>query len=45
MVSVRITAQNKGLVEAEETGIALQADVETMKGNDYDSLPAVVSKI
>ena len=43
MVSDRITALNKGLVDAEETRIALQADVETIKGNEYDSLPAVVS--
>jgi polysaccharide biosynthesis transport protein len=43
MVSDRITALNKGLVEAEETRIALQADVEAIKGNAYDSLPAVVS--
>jgi capsular exopolysaccharide synthesis family protein len=43
MVSDRINALNKGLVQAEETRIALQADVEAIKGNDYDSLPAVVS--
>jgi succinoglycan biosynthesis transport protein ExoP len=43
MVSDRITALNKGLVDAEETRIALQADVEAIKGNEYDSLPAVVS--
>jgi polysaccharide biosynthesis transport protein len=45
MVSDRITALNKGLVAAEETRIGLQADVESIKNNNYDSLPAVVNNL
>ena len=43
MVGDRLAALNKALVEAEETRISLQADVGTIQGNDYDSIPAVVN--
>ena len=43
MVSDRLAAINKALVDAEETRIALQADVETINNNNYDAVPAVVS--
>ena len=43
MVSDRMAAINKALVDAEETRIALQADVETVNNNNYDAVPAVVS--
>ena len=43
MVSDRIVDLNRSFVKAEEARIALQANVQTIKGNDYDSVPAVVS--
>jgi polysaccharide biosynthesis transport protein len=43
MVSDRMAAINKALVDAEETRIALQADVETVNNDNYDAVPAVVS--
>ena len=43
MVGDRIENLNRALVQAEESRIGLQADVETIKTNDYDSLPAVVN--
>jgi capsular exopolysaccharide synthesis family protein len=43
MVSDRMAAVNKALVDAEETRISLQADVETINNNNYDAVPAVVS--
>jgi polysaccharide biosynthesis transport protein len=43
MVSDRMAAINKALVNAEETRIALQADVETVNNDNYDAVPAVVS--
>ena len=43
MVSDRLAAINKALVDAEEARIALQAEVETVKNNNYDAMPAVVS--
>jgi capsular exopolysaccharide synthesis family protein len=45
MVSDRLAAINKALVDAEEARIALQADVETIKNNDHDAVPAVVSNV
>jgi succinoglycan biosynthesis transport protein ExoP len=45
IVSDRINALSKGVVQAEETRIALQADVEAIKSNNYDSLPAVVNNL
>jgi len=43
LVSERMTELNKALVEAEESRIALQAEVETLKSNDYDAVPEVVN--
>jgi len=43
MVSDRLTALNKALVQDEETRISLQADVGTIQGNNFDSVPAVVN--
>ena len=43
MISDRMAAINKALVDAEETRIALQADVETVNNDNYDAVPAVVS--
>lgn len=43
MMGDRIENLNRALVQAEESRIELQADVETIKSNDYDSLPAVVN--
>ena len=45
MVSDRLAAINKALVDAEETRIALQAEVETINNNNYDAVPAVVSNV
>lgn len=45
MVSDRMAALNKALVDAEETRIALQADVETINNNNYDAVPEVVSNV
>jgi polysaccharide biosynthesis transport protein len=42
LVSERMTALNKGLVDAEERRIALQAEVETINNKDYDAVPEVV---
>ncbi len=39
----RMTELSKALVAAETQRISLQADVETIKAHDYDSLPAVVN--
>ena len=43
MVSDRMAAINKALVDAEETRIAFQADVETVNNDNYDAVPAVVN--
>ena len=43
MLSDRLTAINKALVDAEEARIALQAEVETINNDNYDTVPAVVS--
>ena len=43
MVSDRMAAINKALVDAEEKRIALQADVATINNNNFDAVPAVVS--
>jgi capsular exopolysaccharide synthesis family protein len=45
IVSQRLTQLNHNLVDAEAQRIALQADVETIRNNDYDELPAVVSSV
>jgi len=41
MGSERMADLNRALVEAETRRILLQADIETIKARDYDSLPAV----
>jgi succinoglycan biosynthesis transport protein ExoP len=41
----RMAELNRAVVLAETQRIALQADVETIKAGDYDSLPAVVSTV
>ena len=43
MMGDRIENLSHALVQAEESRIGLQADVQTIKTNDYDSLPAVVN--
>ena len=43
IASDRMAAINKALVDAEETRIALQADVETVNNDNFDAVPAVVS--
>ena len=43
MLSDRLAAINKALVDAEEARIALQAEVETVNNDNYDAVPAVVS--
>ena len=43
MLSDRLAAINKALVDAEEARIALQAEVETINNNNYEAVPAVVS--
>jgi polysaccharide biosynthesis transport protein len=43
MMSDRIENLNVALVQAEESRIGLQADVQTIETNNYDSLPAVVN--
>lgn len=43
VISERMAAINKALVDAEETRIALQADVETINNSNYDAVPAVVN--
>jgi succinoglycan biosynthesis transport protein ExoP len=43
LVSERIADINKDLVDAQERRIALQAEVETIKSNDYDAIPEVVN--
>jgi succinoglycan biosynthesis transport protein ExoP len=45
MASERMTELDKALVAAETQRISLQADVETIKAHDYDSLPAVVNAV
>jgi capsular exopolysaccharide synthesis family protein len=45
MMGDRIENLNRALVQAEESRIGLQADVQTIKTNDYDSLPAVVNNL
>jgi polysaccharide biosynthesis transport protein len=42
MVTERISDLNKALVAAQTQRIASEADVETIKAGDYDSLPEVV---
>ncbi len=42
LVSERMIALNKGLVEADERRISLQAEVETINSKDYDAVPEVV---
>ena len=42
LVSERMIALNKGLIDAEERRIAFQAEVETVNNNDYDAVPEVV---
>jgi len=42
LVSERMTALSKGLVDAEERRIALQAEVETINNKDYEAVPEVV---
>ncbi len=42
-VAERMTALAKGLIDAEETRIALQAEVETIKGKNFDAVPEVVN--
>ena len=41
--SERMVGLNKALVDAEEKRIALQAEVETIKSNDFDAVPEVVN--
>ncbi|MBV8772634.1 MAG: polysaccharide biosynthesis tyrosine autokinase [Deltaproteobacteria bacterium] len=43
MAAERMAELNHSLVVAETQRIALQADVETIKAGEYDSLPAVVN--
>jgi capsular exopolysaccharide synthesis family protein len=43
MVGDRIENLNRAWVQAEESRIGLQADVQIIKTNDYESLPAVVN--
>jgi capsular exopolysaccharide synthesis family protein len=43
MASERIADLNKAFVDAEERRIALQAETETVKSNDYDAVPEVVN--
>jgi polysaccharide biosynthesis transport protein len=43
MAGERMAELNRAVVQAETQRISLQADVETIKVGDYDSLPAVVN--
>jgi capsular exopolysaccharide synthesis family protein len=43
LITQRMSDLTRGLVQAEETRIALQADYETINSKDYDSVPAVVN--
>jgi len=43
LVSERISALNKNLVDAEEVRIALRAEIEPIKGDNYDTVAAVVN--
>ena len=43
MASDRMVELNRSLVQAATRRISLQAEVETIKAHDYDSLPAVVN--
>jgi succinoglycan biosynthesis transport protein ExoP len=43
LVSERISALNKDFVDAEEARIALQAQIETIKSDNYEAVPAVVN--
>jgi capsular exopolysaccharide synthesis family protein len=43
LVSERIAEINKDMVEAQERRIGLQAEVETIKNNDYEAIPEVVN--
>jgi len=43
VASERLADLNRAVVQAEAQRISLQADVETIKAGEYDSLPAVVS--
>lgn len=45
MASERMSELNRALVQAETARISLQADVETIKAREYDSLPAVVNTV
>jgi polysaccharide biosynthesis transport protein len=43
MMSERMEDLNRALLQAEENRIALEADVQTIKANDYDAVPEVVN--
>ncbi|MBV8056100.1 MAG: polysaccharide biosynthesis tyrosine autokinase [Deltaproteobacteria bacterium] len=43
IVNQRLLQLNHNLVDAQAERIGLQADVETIRGNNYDELPAVVN--
>ena len=45
MLSDRLAAINKALVDAEEARIAMRAEVETINNNNYEAVPAVVSNV
>jgi polysaccharide biosynthesis transport protein len=45
MADERLAELNRAVVAAETQRISLQADVETIKAGEYDSLPAVVSSV
>jgi len=45
LISQRMTDMARGLVQAQEARIALQADYETINSNDYEAVPAVVSSV
>jgi len=42
MISARMAELNRDMVQAEAQRIALEADVQTIKSDHYDALPAVV---
>lgn len=43
IVSQRLLQLNRDLIDAQAERIGLQADVQTIRDNDYDALPAVVN--
>lgn len=45
MAGERLAELNRAVVQAEAQRISLQADVETIRAGQYDSLPAVVSSV